>query len=86
MLRQLFWDVILVVSFQIIVGSVVFDYFHVHVRHAQSKNVIFVFWISDFGYRVVQNIVANLMVKVIVGVFVELIEFGKFWNLKNEFC
>jgi hypothetical protein len=74
MFRQFLRYIIFVVSFEKVDTFVIFYHFHVHIRNTKAKNVIFVLWISDFRYGIVQYIEAHLMVKVIVSGFVQLMQ------------
>lgn len=73
MLGQLLGDVAFVVPLQVIVSPIVLDHLHVHVRHAETENFIFVFGVGNLRDRVLQHIVPDLVIKVVVSVFVEAI-------------
>lgn len=84
MLRQLLWDVHLVVFLKIVDAPIVLNHFNVHVGDAQAKDYVLVVRISDFRYRIVENVVTNLVIKVIVGLLVQRYQVGKFRDLLKE--
>lgn len=79
----LLWDVFFVIFVEIFDAAIVFNHLDEHVSHAQAENVVLEVWVCDFGYGVVQDVTAYLMVEVVVGVLVELFEIGNFRNLEE---
>lgn len=84
MFRQLFWDVILIISLEILNTLVINEHFDVHVGYAKAEDVIFVLRVGDLRNGVVQQVVSYLIVKVVVSVFVQLMQIGELWNLMNR--
>lgn len=82
-LHQLLWDVVFVVSLDGVGAYVLFNHFNVHVSDAEAENVIFELRVSNLWDGVLKDVIAHLLVEVIVGVLIEIVQFGELGNLNH---
>lgn len=70
-----FWQIIFIVSFQLVDGNAALQHFNVHTCHSQSDHFFLVVRIFEFGNCIVYQIIFHLMEIVVVGDFIHFLEF-----------